>query len=670
MADLSRLSDEELLSLAGMSSGDQNPMMSNLIRQESGGNPNAISPKGAQGIVQIMPATARDPGYGVMPLQNWDGANPMTAPVDEQIRFGNDYINAMQNKFGSPQLAAAAYNAGPGAVENAGGDISRLPQETQNYVPRVAGNFTIKQQPQFDIASLSDEELLRMAGMSRPQQVQQQEAPKAEGPTLMQRLGSDYDARRAKVTKLADQTVNGDISIPEAAIRSGLNIASLPFDAIGSGIAQITPDFVKEPLTDAIARAANTDTGRSVVNAVNDFNQNHPVASGRIGSVFDAANLLVPFAKVGGQGVATAVGDAALETGKLAGKAIAPVGKLAGKAVSAIAPSVDEGLVDVAKKAQKFNIPLSYDQITTSNAAKNVQKISKELPLSGQASFRNKQMTAYNKALFNTVGIDADKFTPQNMARAFEMVGGEFDALTSGKKFNIGEDFINELAKSADEISSTYGQEAANVFQREAGKVINDFAGDEISGELIGRQRARINALARKANPEIKGALLDLENAIVDGITSKDPGIRKALSDAKQKYKNLIVLEPLAAKAKGGNISPAQLNNRVARVYGRAHTIGKSGDIGDLARIGNELLPELGGSDTAQKLLYYGGTAASLSNPVTATMAAGGALANRALQSGLNRNQKLIYKALSAAEKKQLMQLPPAEAMRLLEGQQ
>ena len=79
--DLSQLSDEELMAAAGQAPA-LNPMMNRLIRQESGGNPNAISPKGASGIVQIMPATARDPGYGVRPLQGWDGISPKTAPVE------------------------------------------------------------------------------------------------------------------------------------------------------------------------------------------------------------------------------------------------------------------------------------------------------------------------------------------------------------------------------------------------------------------------------------------------------------------------------------------------------------------------------------------------------------------------------------------------------------
>ena len=100
-----------------------------LIQQESGGDNNAISNKGAMGLAQIMPATAQNPGYGVMPLQD-------NSP-EEQRRFANDYLGAMLNKFdGNEPMALAAYNAGPGAVEKAGG-VPNIP-ETKNYVDKIS----------------------------------------------------------------------------------------------------------------------------------------------------------------------------------------------------------------------------------------------------------------------------------------------------------------------------------------------------------------------------------------------------------------------------------------------------------------------------------------------------------------------------------------------------
>jgi len=111
--------------------------MSALVDIESGGDPNAKSPDGALGLYQILPATASDPGYGVKPLST--GEDVLAASEEEQRRFAEDYIRTMQSKYGSLELALAAYNAGAGNVERYGG----IPpfRETQNYVKTILGGF-------------------------------------------------------------------------------------------------------------------------------------------------------------------------------------------------------------------------------------------------------------------------------------------------------------------------------------------------------------------------------------------------------------------------------------------------------------------------------------------------------------------------------------------------
>jgi len=105
-------------------------LLNALIQQESGGRNNAISSKGARGLTQVMPATASDPGYGIKPLRN-------NSP-EEYKRFGSDYLGAMLDKYnGDERLALAAYNAGPGAVDKAGG-VPKY-KETQDYIAKILG---------------------------------------------------------------------------------------------------------------------------------------------------------------------------------------------------------------------------------------------------------------------------------------------------------------------------------------------------------------------------------------------------------------------------------------------------------------------------------------------------------------------------------------------------
>jgi len=100
---------------------------------ESGGDPNAISSKGARGLMQVMPSTARKPGYGVKPAKNESKA--------EYVRVGQDYAKAMYNEFdGDIEAVLAAYNMGPGATKKwieRGRDKSKLPTETRKYIPKV-----------------------------------------------------------------------------------------------------------------------------------------------------------------------------------------------------------------------------------------------------------------------------------------------------------------------------------------------------------------------------------------------------------------------------------------------------------------------------------------------------------------------------------------------------
>lgn len=102
------------------------------------------SPKGALGIAQIMPGTA--PEAAKLAGLEYD-PNRLRTDAEYNKALGKAYYNEQLRRFGKPELAAAAYNAGPGAVQNAlrkaqatGRDVmSFLPAETQAYVPKVLG---------------------------------------------------------------------------------------------------------------------------------------------------------------------------------------------------------------------------------------------------------------------------------------------------------------------------------------------------------------------------------------------------------------------------------------------------------------------------------------------------------------------------------------------------
>jgi membrane-bound lytic murein transglycosylase D len=110
-----------------------------VVLVESGGHPEALSAKGARGLWQLMPETARRYGLIVTPAQD------ERLDVPKATRAAARYLRDLYAQFGAWDLALAAYNAGEQTVQRAlqrsGNNFVRLsaslPQETRNYVPAV-----------------------------------------------------------------------------------------------------------------------------------------------------------------------------------------------------------------------------------------------------------------------------------------------------------------------------------------------------------------------------------------------------------------------------------------------------------------------------------------------------------------------------------------------------
>jgi soluble lytic murein transglycosylase-like protein len=116
---------EHLISEHSRLNGVRSDLVRAVMQVESAFNPYAISPKGAMGLMQLMPATMRQ--YGVL-----NAFNPA-----ENVRAGVAYLRDLLDRYSNnEELALAAYNAGPGAVDKHGQAVPPY-RETRNYVAKI-----------------------------------------------------------------------------------------------------------------------------------------------------------------------------------------------------------------------------------------------------------------------------------------------------------------------------------------------------------------------------------------------------------------------------------------------------------------------------------------------------------------------------------------------------
>ncbi len=131
-------------------------LLGQVFMTESGGRPDVVSGQtvslaGAQGPMQVMPGTQRNPGFGVTPAKD--------SSPEENFRVGADYLAAMVKRYGDTKLALMAYNWGPGNVDawiKDGSDPSKVPAETRGYVTRIAGDQPPAAPKGVQVATASD----------------------------------------------------------------------------------------------------------------------------------------------------------------------------------------------------------------------------------------------------------------------------------------------------------------------------------------------------------------------------------------------------------------------------------------------------------------------------------------------------------------------------------
>lgn len=234
--DLSKLSDQDLMAM-------HQQLANQAVNQlESNGAPDSatgiVSPKGAQGSMQVMPKTQSDPGYGVRPS---DGSPEDTA------REGRDYLAALQKRYGEEQ-GTAAYNWGPGNVEKFDGDVTKIPDETLKYLHSYNQKMGITGQPSAQAQPKNDSPLSQLSDAQLKQLYAQQQQSKPAS------------AARKRIQDFENQAKQGTDASVNAVQGTGEALANMASGGVGMAAGGIKSLY---DLATGQSNQATADIGRT-----------------------------------------------------------------------------------------------------------------------------------------------------------------------------------------------------------------------------------------------------------------------------------------------------------------------------------------------------------------------------------------------------------------------
>ncbi len=225
---------------------------------ESGGKQDAVSSAGARGVMQLMPGTMKDPGFGVTPMRDDSEA--------ENRRAGRDYLDAMYRRYGDEATALAAYNWGPGNVDKwlkKGGDPKQLPAETKKYIGNILGGKATPKMPERDFGTAE--------GRSSSVADEYQNLMRQFGPTEKQR---EVEAKRlARAEEMASDEYYEEQrkdSMYQTLAEIGFNMASSKSPYLLQAVGEAAAAAMPGARADKKERKALKDRALDIMGQMND----------------------------------------------------------------------------------------------------------------------------------------------------------------------------------------------------------------------------------------------------------------------------------------------------------------------------------------------------------------------------------------------------------------
>jgi hypothetical protein len=676
---------DDVFEAAGKQYNVDPKLLKAMMVQESSGNPNAVSPKGAAGLMQLMPATAKEMG--------------VTNPNDptQNIMGGARYMSQMLDKYGDVNKALAAYNAGPGAVDKAGG-IPNFP-ETQGYVKRISANYQGKPMaqstlpglpPTADSASAGADPFSKLMGGSTTAAAPS--APAEDGDPFSKLMATKPTAQPAQaaqppsgdapqgqwhapgaVTMGIGDVIKGGV---QSMVHGGAWLANkIAPDSqfardINAAVPQVDQAITSQDAQYAQQRAAQGGTGVDLGRAAGNVIGSLPMAampSGAGGGLLAkaGAGALSGLASAAATPVVNAGDNYAQQKAMQLGTGAA-VGAVANPLVSAIGGAISPKIGEAQKKLLDAGVPLTPGQIKGGNWAK-VEDMATSLPGVGNV-VRNAQQRAlqgYNNATYDKVleplGVkfadvaNGAKTGSEGVAAVKKTISDAYDNTLSQMTFKPDGQFqqgLQSLASMAQSLPATEQKQFLDTLQRQVAGKINPQT-MSMDGATLKEVQGELGRLARgwSSDPSVDkrnlgAAVGEVKNLIEQSLgRTNAPELAESLKSANAAYANYARLRGAAASTgamnNDGVFTAAQLQSAVRgadKSVGKGATATGNALMQDWSSAGQSVLgnkyPDSGTAGRSMLGYLLGGGAFAAPGAILPTLAAAGAASVPYTQAG------------------------------------
>lgn len=300
-------------------------------------------------------------------------------------------------------------------------------------------------------------------------------------------------------------------------------------------------------------------------------------------------------------------GQNALLAGAVGG-AVPLVGGAVGAGINRLLSGTSQNVAELARLAtDRYGIPVGPGQISENPMIRYADSAVNKLPFSGGTVSNAQQQTAFNRAVANTFGENADTITPDVMTAARNRIGSEFDRVAQATTTRADPTFDNEMLTIIGNAQQALTEQQVGPLMRQFDAIVGKFqqGGGAIDGQVyqeLTKRGAPLDVAMQSADPGIRQFARQMRGAL-DGALERSaiPADVDALRQARQQWWALKTIEDLAEKAPAGDISPALL---MGAVRGNLDTMayGGGGDLANLARIGQQFLKQPPSSGTAERL--------------------------------------------------------------------